>query len=53
MGHINYFHIEEWAMANEYKHSVGINSLYPDSVGTKLVFHDIKSHAYVYDAVSC
>lgn len=52
MGHIVYFHVEEWAFANEYKHAVGISSIFPDSIGTRLVFCDIKSQAYVYDAVS-
>lgn len=52
MGHLVYFHIEEWAIANEYKHTVGISSLFADSVGTRLVFCDVKNYAYVYNAVS-
>lgn len=52
MGHLVYFHIEDWAVSNEYKHTVGINSVFGDSVGTRLVFCDSKSQAYVYDAVS-
>lgn len=52
MGHIVYFVVEEWALASEYKHAVGINSLHVDSAGSRLVFIDIKSLGYVYDAVS-
>lgn len=51
MGHIIYFHIEEWSKAIEYKHNVGISNIYLDPAGTRLVFIDIKGLGYVYNAV--
>lgn len=52
MGHIVYFHVEEWAIAVEYKHSVGVNNIFVDSAGTRLIFFDVKSQGYLFDAVS-
>lgn len=51
MGHIVYVHLEELNVATEFKHSIGISNLYTDSAGTRLVFVDTKSQAYVYDVV--
>lgn len=51
MGHIVYFHVEEWAVAIEYKHNVGINNIFVDAAGTRLVFFDAKSQGYLFDAV--
>lgn len=53
MGHIVYFHVEEWAVSVEYKHNVGINSIFVDSAGTRLIFFDVKSQGYLYDTVRC
>ncbi|KAL1509542.1 hypothetical protein ABEB36_004257 [Hypothenemus hampei] len=52
MGSIIYFCIEEWAKAVEYKHNAGINSIYADPAGTRLVVIDDKSFGFVYDAVT-
>lgn len=51
MGHVVYFHVEEWARASQYKHAVGLVEIFPDLAGTRLVFLDIKSHGYLYNAV--
>lgn len=52
MGHIVYFHVEEWALANEFTHQVGIVNIFADPAGTRLVFVDVKGQGYVYNAVS-
>ncbi|RZB40660.1 WD repeat-containing protein 19 [Asbolus verrucosus] len=51
MGNIVYFHVEEWALASEYAHTVGITDIFTDPAGTRLVFVDIKGEGYVYNAV--
>lgn len=51
MGHIIYFHIEEWAKALEYKHTIGIMKLYADPAGTRLIFFDMKNKGYLFNAV--
>ncbi|XP_066257249.1 WD repeat-containing protein 19 isoform X1 [Euwallacea similis] len=52
MGHLVYFHVEEWAKAIEYKHNVGISNIYLDPSGTRLVLIDEKGLGYVYNAVT-
>ncbi|KAF7280794.1 hypothetical protein GWI33_005520 [Rhynchophorus ferrugineus] len=52
MGHIVYFHIEDWAKASEYKHVIGIRNLYLDPAGSRLVFVDVKGHGYIYNTVT-
>ncbi|KAJ8943661.1 hypothetical protein NQ318_005663 [Aromia moschata] len=52
MGHIIYFHIEEWAKAIEFRHSIGVTGIYADPAGTRLVFLDAKTKGYVYNAVT-
>lgn len=52
MGHIVYFHLEEWAQATEYKHSIGISNIFVDPAGTRLVFIDVRTKGYVFNAVS-
>ncbi|KAJ8975023.1 hypothetical protein NQ317_012462 [Molorchus minor] len=51
MGHIIYFHVEEWAKAIDYRHHVGVTAIYGDPAGTRLVFMDAKSKGYLYNAV--
>ncbi|CAH0560259.1 unnamed protein product [Brassicogethes aeneus] len=50
MGQITYFHIEDWAVAGEFSHEVGITDLYVDPAGARLVFLDIRGKGYVYNA---
>ncbi|XP_048517184.1 WD repeat-containing protein 19 [Dendroctonus ponderosae] len=52
MGHIIYFHIEEWSKAIEYKHNIGISNIYVDPAGTRLVLIDGKGLGYVYNGVT-
>lgn len=52
MGQVQYFCIEEWGFANEFKHSSGIVEIFVDPAGTRLVFLDVKSKGFVYNAVS-
>ncbi|KAK5643690.1 hypothetical protein RI129_007535 [Pyrocoelia pectoralis] len=52
MGQLVYYCIEDWMVANSYKHAVGIKDVYPDPAGTRLVFVDVKSKAYVFNNVT-
>lgn len=52
MGQIVYFCVEEWSIANDFKHDVGIKEIYTDPAGARLIFCDVKSQGYVYNAVS-
>lgn len=51
-GQVQYFCIEEWSFANDFKHNIGILELFVDPAGTRLVFLDMKSEGFVYNAVS-
>lgn len=51
MGHLVYFHVEEWSKAAEFQHNVGICNIYLDPAGTRLVLVDLRGSAYVYNAV--
>lgn len=51
MGHIVYFHIEEWSKAMEYKHIIGITKIHTDPAGTRLVFLDSKAKGYLFNGV--
>lgn len=50
MGSIVYFHVDEWSKALEYKHVIGVTDIYVDPAGTRLVFLDIKTKGYVFNA---
>lgn len=52
MGQLIYFCVEDWTQSNDYKHAVGIVDVFVDPAGTRLVFIDVKSQGYVYNAVS-
>nr|CAH7760831.1 unnamed protein product [Callosobruchus chinensis] len=51
MGHIIYFHMEDWARALEYRHAIGITNIFVDLAGTRLIFLDIKTKGYIFNAV--
>lgn len=51
MGHIVYFHIEEWSKAMEYKHIIGITKINADPAGTRLIFIDSKIKGYLFNGV--
>ncbi|XP_023012404.2 intraflagellar transport protein Oseg6 isoform X1 [Leptinotarsa decemlineata] len=51
-GQIVYFYLEDWTKAMEFKHIVGIANIYVDPAGTRLIFIDIKTNGYVFNAVS-
>lgn len=53
MGQLIYFCVEDWKIANEYKHAVGITDIFVDPAGTRLIYFDIKRHGFLYSAVSC
>ena len=44
--------MEDWQFVNEFRHVTGIRYIYPDPTGTRLIFTDDKSDAYVYNPVS-
>lgn len=51
-GYINYFFVEDWMYATEFKHSCGVRNIFCDPAGTRLVFIDDKSHGYIFNPVS-
>eukprot|EP00002_Diphylleia_rotans_P001793 TRINITY_DN11025_c0_g1_i1.p1 TRINITY_DN11025_c0_g1~~TRINITY_DN11025_c0_g1_i1.p1 ORF type:complete len:1293 (+),score=269.64 TRINITY_DN11025_c0_g1_i1:166-4044(+) len=52
VGSIHYFHILEWAMVNEYKHSNPIRKIFANYSGTRLVFVDSKLNGFLYNPVN-
>ncbi|XP_005092773.1 WD repeat-containing protein 19 [Aplysia californica] len=50
LGGIHYFFIEDWNFVVEHRHMAGIRKLFPDAVGSHVVFVDEKSDGYVYNA---
>ncbi|KAF5289365.1 hypothetical protein FQR65_LT11876 [Abscondita terminalis] len=51
MGQLVYFCVEDWMLANDYKHIVGIKNIFSDPAGTRLVLVDAKSKAFVFNNV--
>ncbi|KAM4807652.1 WD repeat-containing protein 19 [Rhinophrynus dorsalis] len=47
-GLLKYFYLEDWQYVNEYRHSVSVRKIFPDSTGTKLVLIDEKADGFVY-----
>lgn len=52
LGQIIFFCIEDWAFANQFKHSSGIDNIFVDPSGTRLIFLDVRSQVYLYNAVT-
>ncbi|XP_046667542.1 WD repeat-containing protein 19 [Homalodisca vitripennis] len=52
MGHIWYFLLEDWVQVTEFQHVISIKAVYPDMVGTRLIFIDAKSDGYIYNPVT-
>jgi WD repeat-containing protein 19 len=50
-GNIFYFSFDDWSFVNEYRFDVGVNSVFPNPLGTRLVFIDETHAAYVYNPV--
>ncbi|CAL8084188.1 unnamed protein product [Calicophoron daubneyi] len=50
-GKLVHFHLEEWAYLNEYHHSCGIESVFPNPTGTRVVFIDDRGMAFIYNPV--
>ncbi|XP_055600777.1 WD repeat-containing protein 19 [Uranotaenia lowii] len=48
LGNIVQFSLERWSTVIQYRHPVGMKSLYSDLDGTRMVFVDDHSHGYVY-----
>ncbi|RZF45403.1 hypothetical protein LSTR_LSTR002846 [Laodelphax striatellus] len=51
MGHLRYFLLEDWTQAIDYRHTVGINEIFPDHSGTKVIVIDSKNDGYLYNPV--
>ncbi|PIK59918.1 putative WD repeat-containing protein 19, partial [Apostichopus japonicus] len=51
-GELYFFYIEDWSVVNEFRHVVGIRRLFADNTGTRLVFIDDKSDAFIYNPVN-
>lgn len=51
MGELYYFFIEDWKTVVEFRHAVGIRSIFPDLSGTKVILCDAKSEGYLFNPV--
>ncbi|XP_064484193.1 WD repeat-containing protein 19-like [Ornithodoros turicata] len=51
-GTLEFFFLEDWVMVNQYRHSCGIQKIYPDTSGTRIVVIDDRSKGYVYNPVN-
>eukprot|EP00055_Hartaetosiga_balthica_P018073 m.128120 g.128120 ORF g.128120 m.128120 type:complete len:1383 (-) comp9449_c2_seq5:5705-9853(-) len=50
-GTIYYFSVEDWSYVNEFKHICGINQVFADSSGVRVVVLDAKGDALLYSPV--
>lgn len=50
-GSINIFSLEDWTMVSEYRFDIGIQSIYPNRLGTRIIFVDETHAAYLYNPV--
>ncbi|KAL9647005.1 hypothetical protein ABK040_013859 [Willaertia magna] len=50
-GTICYFSLDDWTTVNEFRHEMGITSIFPNIIGTRLVFIDESRAAYLYSPV--
>eukprot|EP00817_Percolomonadidae_sp_ATCC50343_P006499 CAMPEP_0117428804 /NCGR_PEP_ID=MMETSP0758-20121206/8434_1 /TAXON_ID=63605 /ORGANISM="Percolomonas cosmopolitus, Strain AE-1 (ATCC 50343)" /LENGTH=1219 /DNA_ID=CAMNT_0005215371 /DNA_START=468 /DNA_END=4125 /DNA_ORIENTATION=- len=51
-GTIYFFGIEDWQMVNIYRYEMGIVSVFPNSMGTRVIFVDETHAAYLYNPVN-
>ena len=46
-----FFYLEDWAVVNEYRHTMGIRQVYPEVNGTRVVFVDERSEGHIFNPV--
>lgn len=51
-GTIHYFSLEDWCYVNEFRFNTGIRQVYPNAMGTRVVFIDSTNAAYLYNPVN-
>ncbi|GAB6019440.1 WD repeat-containing protein 19 [Chamberlinius hualienensis] len=51
-GIICYFQLEDWQNVTEYRHSVGVRSIYSEPYGLELIFIDNKSDGFIFNPVN-
>lgn len=52
VGHLVHFSLEHWSSVIQYRHSVGIKSIFTDLEGTRVAFIDDHNNGFVYMPVS-
>lgn len=50
-GSLHHFYLKDWAPVVEHRHEVGIAAIYPNPLGTRLVFVDANAHAWMFSPV--
>eukprot|EP01063_Lacrimia_lanifica_P024004 TRINITY_DN3196_c0_g1_i1.p1 TRINITY_DN3196_c0_g1~~TRINITY_DN3196_c0_g1_i1.p1 ORF type:complete len:1447 (+),score=641.41 TRINITY_DN3196_c0_g1_i1:187-4527(+) len=50
-GSIVYFSLEDWCVISEYRNTIGIRSVHPNALGTRLAFIDETNEANIYSPV--
>ncbi|EFC50007.1 hypothetical protein NAEGRDRAFT_29690, partial [Naegleria gruberi] len=50
-GTICYFSLDDWSTVNEFRHDVGISSVFTNIIGTRLVFIDETNAGFLYSPV--
>lgn len=48
VGHLVHFSMENWAVVVQYRHNVGIKSIFTDMEGTRVAFIDDHNQGYIY-----
>eukprot|EP00667_Euglena_gracilis_P000484 EG_transcript_484 len=51
-GTIHYFSLDDWCYVNEFRFSNGIRHIFPNKLGTRVVFIDQINAAYLYNPVN-
>ena len=52
VGHLIHFSLEHWSTLIQYRHSIGIKSIFTDLEGTRVAFIDEHNQGFVYMPVN-
>lgn len=52
LGNLVYFSLEYWASVINYRHLMGVKSIYTDMEGTKLILIDVHNEGYIFCPVN-
>eukprot|EP00818_Percolomonas_sp_WS_P009034 CAMPEP_0117447486 /NCGR_PEP_ID=MMETSP0759-20121206/6902_1 /TAXON_ID=63605 /ORGANISM="Percolomonas cosmopolitus, Strain WS" /LENGTH=1376 /DNA_ID=CAMNT_0005239827 /DNA_START=113 /DNA_END=4243 /DNA_ORIENTATION=+ len=50
-GNIVYFSLQDWTVVNNFRFEVGVSHVFPNSIGTRIIFIDETHAAYLYNPV--